>query len=95
MRKLRFCYSGTDALTLGSNGGSQCQGAFTKSAVLCVSLRRARSVHSEHGYLRRFAALWDIHRPPRLAEQRLHRVKTAVRWSVVTGMTKGVLVQQQ
>ncbi|HAF2461534.1 TPA: hypothetical protein G9F28_005282 [Salmonella enterica] len=95
MRKLRFCGSGTDAFTTGSGCGGQRQGSFPKAVVLRVSLRRAGSVHPEHGYLRPLVVPDIIYRTNRIPQQRLHRFKTAVRWSVVTGMTEGVLVQQQ
>ncbi|ELJ7526533.1 TPA: hypothetical protein O7X93_003909 [Salmonella enterica] len=95
MRKLRFCRSGADALTTGSGCGSQRQGVFPKAAVLRVSLRLLCPVHPKHGYLRLLVVPDVIYRTNRIPQQRLHCFKTAVRWSVVTGMTEGVLVQQQ
>ncbi|EAT8554419.1 hypothetical protein FKH18_19115 [Salmonella enterica] len=95
MRKLRFCRSGADEFTTGSGCGSQRQGTFPKAAVLHVSLRLLCPVHPEHGYLRQLVMPDVIYRTNRIPQQRLHRFKTAVRWSVVTGMAEGVLVQQQ
>ncbi|MDJ7507159.1 hypothetical protein LD771_03670 [Salmonella enterica] len=36
-----------------------------------------------------------IDRTNHIPQQRLHRFRTVVLWSVVTGMAEGILVQQQ
>ncbi|EBP1503389.1 hypothetical protein LZ92_24490 [Salmonella enterica] len=95
MSKLKFCSSGADAFTTGSGCGGQRQGTFPKAAVLRVSLRLLCPVHPEHDYLRRLVMPGVTYRTNRIPQQRLHRFKTAVWWSVVTGMAEGVLVQQQ
>ncbi|EKC2495353.1 hypothetical protein OOO55_004485 [Salmonella enterica] len=63
------------AFTTGSGCGSQRQGTFPKAAVLRVRLRRAGSVHPEHGYLRLLGRQDVIYRTNHIPQQRLHRFK--------------------